>query len=75
MNDQILRKSLAGSMIIDPIKSSAPPTAIPTIRNGSNINQTIGYKISASNANGQHKTNKMHHSKNLIIAPPLFIAD
>ena len=54
----------AGSRMIPRINSSSPSTAIPTMRNGSRISQIRGYEINASNASGQHKNNKMHHSRN-----------
>ena len=63
----IFRNSRAGSMISAAISESTPPTAIPRMRKGSNNNQTNGYKTSARSATGQHKTNKMHQSKNLTI--------
>src|SRR6266568_7128400 len=47
--------------------SSAPPTAIPTKRNGSRSSQTNGYAISASSASGQHSTRRIHHNKNFTI--------
>ena len=53
--------------MIEPINSSTPPTAIPTIRNGSNASQTRGYKIRARSANGQHRTHRMHQSRNFTI--------
>jgi hypothetical protein len=53
--------------MIEPIKSSTPPTAMPIMRKGSNTNQTSGYKIRARRAMGQHKTNKMHHTRSFNI--------
>ena len=58
------RKTRTGKNIIALTNASAPPTAIPTIRNGSNSSHTIGYSTRATSANGQHNTNKMHHSRN-----------
>src|SRR5277367_6619989 len=48
-------------------RSSAPPTAIPTIRNGNRISQTKGYAIRARSASGQQKNRRTHHRRNLII--------
>ena len=47
--------------------SKTPSIVMPISRNGSSSNHTIGYRISAKRANGQHKTSRMHHSRNLII--------
>ena len=47
------------------MSSSTPPTATPTIRNGSSSSQTIGYKISATSAKGQHRINSKHHNRNV----------
>jgi hypothetical protein len=52
---------------MEPINARIPPTAIPRIRKGSSNNQIMGYRSKAKRASGQHRTNKMHHSKNLII--------
>lgn len=56
-----------GRKIMARIRSSAPPAAIPTMRNGSNISHTIGYNTSASRASGQHSTSKMHHKRKVNI--------
>lgn len=40
-----------------------PVTAMPKMRRGRVISHTKGYITSASNAMGQHKTNRMHHRK------------
>ena len=45
----------------------APPTAMPTTRNGNSNSHTSGYSTSAISATGQHITNRMHHSKNFTI--------
>ena len=50
--------------------SSAPSTAIPSNRNGSNSSHTIGYSTRASKARGQHRTSRMHQSRKPIHAPP-----
>src|SRR5271165_2340322 len=52
--------------------SSTPWTATPTMRNGSRTSQMKGYATSASRANGQHRTNRMHQSRKVNIAgrPP-----
>jgi hypothetical protein len=42
------------------------PIVIPTSRNGSESNQTIGKRIRASRATGQHNTNRMHQSTSKI---------
>ncbi len=63
----ILRMSRDGSMMIDEIKASTPLTAMPRMRKGSNTSHTMGYRTSARSASGQHKTNKMHHSRNFTI--------
>jgi hypothetical protein len=41
---------------------------MPSSRKGSDSSQTIGNKIKASNANGQHNTNRMHQLTNRIRA-------
>jgi hypothetical protein len=69
---QILRKRRTGSMIIEKINSSTPPTAMPIMRKGSNINHTSGYKTIARSATGQHKTNNMHHNRNFTMARLFF---
>jgi hypothetical protein len=38
---------------------------IPTTRNGIDNSQTIGHKISANNAIGQHNTIKIEHNNNM----------
>jgi hypothetical protein len=45
-------------------------TPNPNKRNGNEINQTIGYKTSASSASGQHRQNRINHNKKLTIRPP-----
>jgi hypothetical protein len=47
--------------------SKTPPTAMPTIRKGKRSNQAMGYRINASSASGQHKTNNRHHIKKVNI--------
>src|SRR5581483_7482793 len=61
------RTSRAGNANSAQISSSTPPTATPTIRNGSNISHTMGYSTNASMARGQQKNRSMHHSRNLIM--------
>jgi hypothetical protein len=41
--------------------ANTAPIVIPTNRRGSETSQTTGNNTSASNATGQHNTNKMHH--------------
>ncbi len=57
------------------INASTPPTAIPTILKGRRSSQTIGYKTRARRARGQHKTNKMHQTRNFNMANPEVIFD
>src|SRR5208337_158413 len=57
----------AGSITTAQTRASTPLTAMPTMRKGSNSNHTIGYRISASNARGQHSTNSKHHSRKAIM--------
>ena len=38
---------------------------MPTIRNGIDKSQTIGHKISATNAIGQHSTSNIDHNSNM----------
>ena len=54
------------------VRSSAntPSKAMPTIRNGSEMSQTTGHRISASNASGQHTTSNSSHSRSYSIRPP-----
>ena len=54
-------------------RSSTPCTAIPKSRNGNKNIHTIGYRISANSASGQHKTSSTHHNRNFIAQPPLRI--
>jgi hypothetical protein len=54
----------AGSIITAVIRASTPWTAIPTMRKGSSRSHTIGYRINATRASGQQRTNKRHQSKN-----------
>src|SRR5258707_8460559 len=61
------RTTVHGKVTIAQPSDSAPPTAIPTSRNGSRINQTRGYSTSAAMARGQHSTNRMHHSRKVSI--------
>jgi hypothetical protein len=56
--------------MIEPISASTPSTATPKIRKGSRSSQTTGYATSANRATGQHKTNKMHQSRNFTIESP-----
>ena len=63
----ILRTTLAGSVKSARIRSNTPPTARPTIRNGSSISHTRGYSTKASRAKGQHTSRSKHHSRNAII--------
>jgi hypothetical protein len=41
---------------------------MPTMRNGSRMSQTMGYRKRAANAKGQHRINRTHHSRNPNIA-------
>ena len=38
---------------------------MPTIRNGIDKSHTIGHKISANSAIGQHNTSKIDHNSNI----------
>ena len=67
---QLFRKSVKGSIISDAKTKSTPLTAIPRIRKGSNITQTIGYSTKAISATGQQRTNKMHQRRNFTMACP-----
>src|SRR5579864_7715215 len=57
-----------GSVITRKITSRTPWTATPMMRNGSNNSQTNGYATNASSARGQHRTKRMHHSRNANMA-------
>jgi hypothetical protein len=51
---------------------------MPRIRSGMESSQTMGARMSASNAMGQQRTNRMHHPMNRISAfidPLPFIAE
>ena len=61
------RSSRAGKVTMAHTNSSAPPTAIPMIRNGSRSSHTKGYSTSATSANGQQNTSRMHHNRNFIV--------
>ena len=52
-----------GRVTRDHTRSSAPPTAIPTSRNGNSSSHTRGNRTSATSASGQHSTSRMHHSR------------
>jgi len=56
---------------MDEIKSNIPPKAMPTKRKGSAINHTIGYRINAKMANGQHKTNNNSQRMNPAKTTPI----
>jgi hypothetical protein len=43
------------------IKANIAPTVIPRRRKGKDTSQTKGKRTRASNATGQHSTNRMHH--------------
>src|SRR5260370_41250540 len=58
----------AGSVNNAQMNCSTPLTANPTIRNGSRSSHTIGYSTRATMASGQHKTRRMHHSRNFVMA-------
>jgi hypothetical protein len=47
-------------------KAKTASKVIPTNRNGRDINHTKGKSTSASSANGQQSTNRMHHPMNKI---------
>src|ERR1039457_4277222 len=65
---QMVLRTRPGRKMIAFTRSSAPPTAIPTTRNGNRRSQTIGYKTSATIASGQHSTRTMHHKRNFAMA-------
>jgi len=50
---------------MDLIRARNASAAIPTIRNGIDKSHTIGHKISATNAIGQHNTNNIDHNSNI----------
>src|ERR1700733_9809129 len=60
-----------GSEISATTSSSAPCTAMPANRKGNRTTHTIGYKTIAITASGQQRRKRIHHSKNLIMIPPL----
>jgi hypothetical protein len=64
---QIARNKRAGRKSNAETSSSAPSTAIPTIRNGSRSSQTMGYSMSANRANGQHRMKSRHQSRSFTI--------
>src|SRR6202022_3251812 len=45
-------------------KANTPCTAMPRMRKGSVMSQTMGKSTIASRARGQHRMNKMHQRKN-----------
>jgi hypothetical protein len=55
-------------MKIAAMSASTPPTAMPINRNGISTSHTIGYRIKATNATGQHNTSNMQNNRNLTIA-------
>jgi hypothetical protein len=56
-------------------KANSAANVIPTSRSGSDMSQTRGKRINASNAKGQHNTSKMHQATNRISAfIPTFIS-
>ena len=61
-NTRTGRKNSAAS------RAKTPCTAMPTMRNGSVMSQTIGNSTTASKARGQHKINRMHHRKNAAMS-------
>src|SRR5260370_30962742 len=63
-----LRKTRAGSVNNAQINCSTLLTANPTIRNGSRMSHTTGYSTSATMASGQHRTRRMHHNRNFVMA-------
>src|SRR5215831_13544082 len=48
-------------------RANAPPTAMPTRRNGSKSSHTTGYSTSARSASGQHNTNRINQTRKVII--------
>jgi hypothetical protein len=62
------RKTRAGKVTIAHTNSSAPPTAMPTMRKGNSSSQISGYKISATSASGQQKNSTTHHTRNVSTA-------
>src|SRR5260370_6202294 len=58
----------AGSVNNAQMNCSTPLTANPTIRNGSRSSHTIGYSTRARMASGQHRTSRMHHNRNFVMA-------
>src|SRR4029077_14216223 len=45
-------------------RAKTPFTAMPRMRNGRGMSQTMGKSTTASRATGQHRMNKMHQRKN-----------
>src|ERR1700693_1086786 len=58
----------AGNVINAQTSSSTPPTAIPIRRNGSSSSHTMGYRINAIKANGQHRRKRITNSRKLSTA-------
>ena len=52
-------------------RPSTPLTAMPKMRKGKVMSHTKGYITRASNAMGQHKTNRMHQRKKAAMATSL----
>ncbi len=65
------RSTRAGRKRMARRSSNTPPTAIPTIRNGSNNSQINGYSTSAKSASGQQNTSRRHHNMKaaMILTP------
>lgn len=67
-----LFRQRAGRVKIALSRSKTALTVMPSKRKGSDRSQTIGYRIRATRASGQHRTNKINQSKNFNISQPFF---
>ena len=57
-------------MIMARSNAKTPSSAMPTRRNGSEINQTIGQSSNASMASGQQVTHSNNHSSSFTMTQP-----
>src|SRR5258708_32339052 len=57
----------AGSITTAQTRARAPWTAMPTRRKGSNSSHTMGYRIRATRAMGQHRMKRKHQSRKAIM--------
>ncbi len=64
--------TLAGRVMIVLRRSKTALTVIPRSRKGKRRSHTIGYRIKANKARGQHKTRRISQRRNFIILNPLY---